>query len=974
MYVYGQLLRAAVETLGADPSTVADKFTGRLWYNTATELLKFTTTGNVVKTVTDTDSAQTLTNKTLTTPIIASISNTGLLTLPTSADTLVGRATTDTLTNKTLTSPIMATIVNGAGTLTLPSSTDTLVGRATTDTLTNKTLTSPIMATIVNGAGTLTLPSSTDTLVGRATTDTLTNKTLTSPIIGTIVNGAATLTLPVATGTLATLAGTEVFTNKDYDGGTAANTRRFTLPKDTKTNLDLLTRKAGTLVFDTVGLKPYYDNGVSLSLIGSGSGGGLNYIATPDAETDTTGWVVGSDALLIDQTNTATENLRLHNRTTATTMVAIQATDAFVLGGTVANGGMTLGSTYYLPGPFANTTFTSSTGLYGINSVSTTSGGAAVNQTTNAGDLVSWLQPTSFLGGSGTVVTPTITWTRSSTTPMVSTNHFLLTKPASNCVGQFVAYDFTIDNAYQGQQLAINALFKVVSGTYATDDLKFRIFDKTNGIAIEPSASSVTNTSLSGPLQTMVFQSSYNSTSYRLVLWISSQSLLAYSLGFDSFSVGPQVVPVGAAMSDWATYTPTGAWTTNTTYTGKWRRVGDSLEAEVKISVSGAPAALDMTASVPAGYTIDTAKLVDSGVQTVGVIHGGIGAGNFVGTVIMSSTTTVRAVSTAVWTNTFPATWGAGNYATFVFTVPIVGWASNVLSSDSAASRVVSIIASNPSSAVTGAPTDITTWGTVDKDTHGAFNATTGVYTVVVPGVYDFRGAFLVSGTYALNTPLEVDVLKNGVVYRSYQARAGGALNNNNVIFSGDIDVRAGDLIKLQIITSATTPAFNAGAVWNSFSMSLRQGPSQIQAATVVAARYSTAVAQSIGTSGATVIWGTKDFDTTGSMNTATGVYTCPAPGYYAIHSTLVYTSAAFTAGAAKSVQFYKNGALHSYTNISCQVAYTGSFGVYGSNLIYCNAGDTLAIFTNANEAAARSLSGTGVENYVTISRMSGVN
>jgi len=52
---------------------------------------------------------ETLTNKTLTTPIIASISNTGTLTLPTSTDTLVGRATTDTLTNKTLTSPILTT-------------------------------------------------------------------------------------------------------------------------------------------------------------------------------------------------------------------------------------------------------------------------------------------------------------------------------------------------------------------------------------------------------------------------------------------------------------------------------------------------------------------------------------------------------------------------------------------------------------------------------------------------------------------------------------------------------------------------------------------------------------------------------------------------------------------------------------------------------------------------------------------------
>jgi hypothetical protein len=47
---------------------------------------------------------QTLTNKTLTTPVISSISNTGTITLPTSTDTLVGRATTDTLTNKSINS------------------------------------------------------------------------------------------------------------------------------------------------------------------------------------------------------------------------------------------------------------------------------------------------------------------------------------------------------------------------------------------------------------------------------------------------------------------------------------------------------------------------------------------------------------------------------------------------------------------------------------------------------------------------------------------------------------------------------------------------------------------------------------------------------------------------------------------------------------------------------------------------------
>ena len=59
--------------------------------------------------VATTTGAQTLTNKTLTAPVISTISNTGTLTFPTSTDTLVGRATTDTLTNKTLTAPVMTT-------------------------------------------------------------------------------------------------------------------------------------------------------------------------------------------------------------------------------------------------------------------------------------------------------------------------------------------------------------------------------------------------------------------------------------------------------------------------------------------------------------------------------------------------------------------------------------------------------------------------------------------------------------------------------------------------------------------------------------------------------------------------------------------------------------------------------------------------------------------------------------------------
>ena len=137
-----------------------------------------TITVAIDNTVTTLTGAQTLTNKTLTTPVISSISNTGTLTLPTSTDTLVGRATTDTLTNKTLTSPT----ISG---LNLSDASITFEGATANDFETTLTVTDP------TADRTITLPDATDTLVGRATTDTLTNKTLTSPVINDGISGTA---------------------------------------------------------------------------------------------------------------------------------------------------------------------------------------------------------------------------------------------------------------------------------------------------------------------------------------------------------------------------------------------------------------------------------------------------------------------------------------------------------------------------------------------------------------------------------------------------------------------------------------------------------------------------------------------------------------------------------------------------------------------------------------------------------------
>ena len=94
-------------------------------------------------------------------------------TFPTSG-VVATRDAVETLTNKTITAPVISTIVN-MGTLSLPTSTDTLVGRSTTDTLTNKTLS----ATTINGASIISGTTTINT-TGTVSTGALTAANVTS--------------------------------------------------------------------------------------------------------------------------------------------------------------------------------------------------------------------------------------------------------------------------------------------------------------------------------------------------------------------------------------------------------------------------------------------------------------------------------------------------------------------------------------------------------------------------------------------------------------------------------------------------------------------------------------------------------------------------------------------------------------------------------------------------------------------------
>jgi len=194
-------------------------------------------------------------------------------------------AGSETLTNKTLTTPVISSITNGAATLTLPTSTGTIalttdipagvVTDSGTQTLTNKTLTSPIITGAVFNDGSIVFE-------GATANDHETTFTITDP------TADRTITFPDATGTVALAANVAALSGATFTG--AVSGTDLTLSGNLTVNGTTTTINSTTLAVD--------DKNITLGDVETptdttADGGGITLKGATDK---TFNWVDATDA------------------------------------------------------------------------------------------------------------------------------------------------------------------------------------------------------------------------------------------------------------------------------------------------------------------------------------------------------------------------------------------------------------------------------------------------------------------------------------------------------------------------------------------------------------------------------------------------------------------------------------------------------------------------------------------------------
>lgn len=576
---------------------------------------------------------------------------------------------------------------------------------------------------------------------------------------------------------------------------------------------------------------------------------------------------------------------------------------------------------------------------------------------------------------------------------------------AATTAGNLLASDaFTIDTEDQAKPMTVRGYYSPTSnpsnGNWSgttSNSFGWAIYDVTNSSWIIPAGVFSFTQSSGVGIFGGTFQTSANGTQYRLVVFNANATSGAITVLFDDMFLGPQTAPIGLAGTDTVTYTPTithgSGGITNATATGSWSRVGDKMILRGLLTFSGASAAFSqITASLPSGYTIDTAKLLSSTAGGVSVVGAALildsGVLDYPGLCFytspssftvqyfksVSGTNPVNVSSTDI-SNTAPFTFGSADSISWEVEVPISGWSSNVQMSNDTDTRVVAFRGTNTAGTSIGTSATLVPFATTVYDTHGAW--ATNVYTVPVTGYYRVSLNLLTAGiTLATNEDVRGYIYKNGSAYaQTLTLGTGGTGTSHGVTLSATLDCKAGDTIQAYFQSSQAT-SLNTSAGWNSLQIERLSGPAVVAATESVNARYTTTAGQSISHNTTTIVdFGTKDFDSHNAVTTgASWKFTAPASGKFRLATLVTFTaSTAWSIAEAAVVSVYKNGSLYANLQIWAAPATSASginVGLPGSTLISLNAGDYIDVRVLQLSNSTIALESGAGYNHVSIERV----
>lgn len=541
-----------------------------------------------------------------------------------------------------------------------------------------------------------------------------------------------------------------------------------------------------------------------------------------------------------------------------------------------------------------------------------------------------------------------------------------LASSSSSTAGDMLISDaFYIDSEDKAKMLQFQFYYNANSGAAnlnfsgtSSNSYAIWIYDVTNGQWLMPQGVYNLVQSSGTGYAVGTFQTTINSTQYQLALININASSGAFGLYVDSFLTGPQIAPMGPSMSDWASYTPTVTGVTSSGNLGYFRRVGDTIECQVLINVTGSSSAA-ITASIPSQFTMDTSKLTSSVslVQSLGSAQNYNGStANWSAEVVANDTSSVKfigsgAATSGVWGGTAPSAWSSGGYISAIFSFPATGLSSNTVQSSSTDTRVLAANVVNATATVTGSYSNIT-WTTIQSDNYAGFNGSSSVttYTAPVTGYYDFSGQVYVSATtIAAGNNFTISLFNSSsssTLYETSYVYQGTNTTSEAIPFNyKSVYLNAGTGINIQIKSNTSSPVVTSSATQNFWAINRQSGPAVISASESVNGLYTDTSSASITTSIATFSFSTKVKDTHNAYSA--GTLTIPVSGMYTF--TAQYSaSTSLTTGQAILIFIYRNG-----SQIAETIIYgNGAASTYSplTSLSYpCSAGDTIQVKTQAS-------------------------